>query len=209
MITNAKLSRASLSEQIREHLLNQIISGELSPGERLKEMKIAEEMETSQAPVREALKELESLGLVEVVRNRGARVRIINDEELREIYDVRAQLEGYAAELVAESRASISAPLREIRDRMLQVGESDDYVAFSEHNLNFHRMIIEATGNRTLLEHWERLNIKMQTFINVQRKHSDLRRIALSHDRIIDAIEAGSAAEARSAAIMHVRENRP
>ncbi|MBY8977938.1 GntR family transcriptional regulator [Rhodobacteraceae bacterium NNCM2] len=209
MNTTVKLSRASLSEQIRDHLLDQIIAGDLPPGERLKELKIAAEMQTSQAPVREALKELEALGLVEVVRNRGARVRIIDDEELREIYDVRAQLEGYAAERVTETGAAIGAELKDIRNRMLEAAEAGDSMAFSEHNLIFHRAIIEATGNRTLLEHWERLNIKVQTFINVQRKHSDLRRIAMSHDRIIDAIEAGDAAEARLAGITHVKENRP
>lgn len=166
-------------------------------------------MQTSQAPVREALKELEALGLVEVVRNRGARVRLIDDEELREIYDVRAQLEGYAAEKITEDAATIGARLKDLRNHMLQAAEAEDYVAFSEHNLIFHRTIIEATGNRTLLEHWERLNIKMQTFINVQRKHSDLRRIALSHDRIIDAIATGEATSARMAAITHVKDNRP
>lgn len=209
MSSTVKLSRASLSEQIRDHLLDQIISGELPPGERLKELKIAAEMQTSQAPVREALKELEALGLVEVVRNRGARVRLIDDEELREIYDVRAQLEGYAAEKITEDAATIGARLKDLRNHMLQAAEAEDYVAFSEHNLIFHRTIIEATGNRTLLEHWERLNIKMQTFINVQRKHSDLRRIALSHDRIIDAIATGEATSARMAAITHVKDNRP
>ena len=67
--------------------------------DRLVELKIAAEMATSQAPVREALRELEAMGLIETLRNKGARVRVITDEELRQIYDVRAQLEAYASAL--------------------------------------------------------------------------------------------------------------
>lgn len=201
--------RASLSEQVREHLLEQIISGALAPGDRLIELKIAAEMETSQAPVREALKELEALGLVEVVRNRGARVRVIDDVELGEIYDVRAQLEGYAAQLACEQSAAITAELAEQRDRMLVAAEAGDYAAFSEHNLKFHKLIVDATGNQTLIDHWTRLNIKIRTFINVQRHHSDLLAAAVSHDTIIDAIALGEAEAARLVAIDHVTKNRP
>ncbi len=179
------------------------------PGERLIELKIAAEMETSQAPVREALKELEALGLVEVVRNRGARVRIIDDVELREIYDVRAQLEGYAAQLACAQAAAISVDLTKERDNMLAAAGTEDYAAFSEHNLKFHRLIVAAAGNQTLEDLWERLNIKMRTFINVQRNHFDLQAVALSHDKIIEAIASGNADEARLSAIDHVTENRP
>lgn len=204
-----KLSRATLAEQIKDTLLNQILTGSLAPGERLIELKIAAEMHTSQAPVREAIRELESLGIVEVARNRGARVSLIDDEELREIYDVRAVLEGYAAELAAQGDISIETELRAVSDQMLMSAQSDDHMAFSEQNLIFHRTILESTLNHTLREHWERLNIKMQTFVNVRRKKCNLMQIAKSHDKIIDAIAAKKPELARAEAISHVQENRP
>lgn len=209
MNTARRLSRTSLSDQVRNYLLEQIISGAFTPGERLIELKIAAEMETSQAPVREALKELEALGLVEIIRNRGARVRIIDDIELREIYDVRAQLEGYAAQEAAINKNSINEELKIERDKMLAAAETDDYVAFSEHNMQFHRLIIDVTENQTLIDFWQRLNIKMRTFINVQRKHSDLHAIALSHNVLIDTIASQDGDAARLANIEHVIQNRP
>ena len=81
----AVINRASLSQQIRDALLERIVSGSLKPGDRLIELKIADEMQTSQAPVREALRELEAIGLIETQRNKGARVRIIDEGELAEI----------------------------------------------------------------------------------------------------------------------------
>jgi DNA-binding GntR family transcriptional regulator len=86
------LTRTVLREQIRELLLERILKGELQPGDRIVELQIAQELGTSQAPVREALRELQSLGFVEHEPYRGTRVRRIIEEELAEIYPVRAAL---------------------------------------------------------------------------------------------------------------------
>ena len=74
MVDSPTLSRSSLADQIRDHLLSRIVQGELQPGERLVELKIASEMSTSQAPVREALRQLDALGVIETLRNKGARL---------------------------------------------------------------------------------------------------------------------------------------
>ena len=95
------ISRTVLREQVKDVLLQRIVSGELQPGERLVETRIAQELGTSQAPVREALRDLELLRLVESEPFRGARVRSLGDEELVEIYPVRAVLEELAAKLAA------------------------------------------------------------------------------------------------------------
>ena len=87
------LTRTVLREQIRELLLERILKGELQPGDRIVELQIAQEFGTSQAPVREALSELQSLGFVVYEPYRGTRVRRITEEELAEIYPVRAALE--------------------------------------------------------------------------------------------------------------------
>ena len=85
------LDRRSLSDQIKDRLIDAITSGRLKPGDRLVELKIAEDMQTSQAPVREALRALDSLGLIEMRRNRGAMVRAFGETELRNINAVRAE----------------------------------------------------------------------------------------------------------------------
>src|SRR3954468_15644671 len=97
------IARTVLREQVKDVLLQRIVSGELEPGERLVETRIAQELGTSQAPVREALRDLELLRLVESEPFRGARVRVFDEEEMIEVYPVRAALEELAARLAAEN----------------------------------------------------------------------------------------------------------
>ncbi|MGH3034284.1 MAG: GntR family transcriptional regulator, partial [Gaiellaceae bacterium] len=91
------LSRTVLREQVKEVLLARILDGTYAPGDRLVETRIAQELGTSQAPVREALRELELLRFVESKPYVGARVRELSEEELAEIYPVRAAIEEVAA----------------------------------------------------------------------------------------------------------------
>ena len=95
----------SLREQIREHILEGIVSGRWQPGERIVERRIAVELQVSQTPVREALRELEALRLIESAPNKGVRVRGLTAAHLKESYPVRAGLEQVAAELAAERLA--------------------------------------------------------------------------------------------------------
>ena len=90
----AVISRTVLREQVKDVLLQRIASGELEPGERLVETRIAQELGTSQAPVREALRDLELLRLVESEPFRGSRVRVFGEEEMIEVYPVRAVARG-------------------------------------------------------------------------------------------------------------------
>ncbi len=201
--------RASLAAQIRERLVERILSGELKPGDRLVEMRIAAQMQTSQAPVREALRELQAMGLVETLHNRGARVRLISDSELAEIYDVRAQLEGYAAELVATRGVSLRAALEDEIAAMAAAAAAGDSQGFSEHNTRFHRLMVAATGNATLEGLWEGLNVRTRTMLNVIRRRSDLAEVSESHRAIVEALESGDPARARATAIAHVLDNKP
>lgn len=203
------LTRTSLSDQIKEHLLARIMDGTLRPGDRIVELKVAAEMATSQAPVREAIRELEALGIVESLRNKGSRVRVINEAELRDMYDVRAKLEGYAAELATRKQAPIGKALRACIKEMKNAAKEGDSLSFVEHNSAFHRVIVEAAGNVILTDLWTTLNVKVRTFLNVSRQKYDLNEVARSHQIIVDAIEQGSPAKARAAAEAHVFGNKP
>lgn len=210
------LSRASLSNQIRDVLLERIMSGELKPGDRLIELKIAAEMTTSQAPVREAIRELEAMGVIETIPNKGARVRIITNEELQQLYDVRAQIEGYATGLVAslmadpdsEKAISIHQQLQQCLRHMKRVAGKGDSLEFSEYNSEFHRLIVEASGNHVLLDVWSTLNVKARTMANVSRSRRNLLDAAESHKVIIEALKSGKANKASKAARDHVLLNK-
>lgn len=209
MAEAAVINRASLSQQIRDALLERILSGNLQPGDRLIELKIADEMQTSQAPVREALRELEAIGLIETQRNRGARVRIIDENELAEIYEVRAELEALAGELVAARAPETAKALEKILDRMRKAAERGDAKKFAELNSEFHSTIVAASGNRILRETWDGLNVRSRTRLNMMRTAADLTPLADSHLDIIAAIASGDSAAARDASWRHVRENAP
>lgn len=203
------LSRVSLSQQIRDQLLDRIILGELTPGSRLVEMKIAAEFSTSQAPVREALRELEAMGVIETLPNKGARVRTITNEELRQLYDVRAQLESYATQLATEAGIPLKSRLKEAVKDMKRAARDSDSTAFASHNSGFHRIIVEASGNKILLDMWETLNVQTRTMTNVTRSRRNLMELADSHMIIIDAIAAGDSELANQVAKVHVLSNRP
>lgn len=209
MSSVSPLPRASLSQQIKDQLLDRIMCGELLPGDRLIELKIATEFSTSQAPVREALRELEAMGVIDTLPNKGARVRTITNEELRQLYDVRAQLEAYATQLVTERGIPVKSKLKEAVRAMKQAGRENDSIAFASHNSWFHRIIVESSGNVVLLELWETLNVQARTMANVVRRQGNLHELAGSHMIIIEAIAAGKPAKARTVAREHVLANRP
>ena len=119
-------SRTVLREQVKEVLLERILRGELKPGDRLVETRIAQELGTSQAPVREALRDLELLGLVESEPFRGSRVREVSDEELLDVFPVRAVLEELAAKEAARRLGGDVSALEAELAAMLEGGEAGD-----------------------------------------------------------------------------------
>ena len=209
MPSTTPLTRVSLPQQIRDQLLERIMTGALQPGNRLIELKIASEFSTSQAPVREALRELEALGVIETVPNKGARVRTISNEELRQLYDVRAQLESYAASLVTQNAVPIKSKLNDALKSMKCAARKGDSIAFASHNSLFHRIIVEASKNKVLLELWETLNVQSRTMTNVERSRRNLMQLADSHVPIIESIIAGDSDKAAEIAKAHVLGNRP
>src|SRR5687767_12419783 len=119
-----------LRDQIRDALVERIISGAYGPGERIVEIRVAQEFGVSQAPVREALRELELLRLVVSEPFRGARVREVTAEELAEIYPVRAALEEVAARGAAGNLGGDVEPLEREIEGMRRAAEAADVHAF-------------------------------------------------------------------------------
>ena len=146
------IERCSLSYQIQNALVGQISSGQLKSGDRLIEIKIARDMQTSQAPVREAMRALEAFNLIEMKRNRGAMVRTIDPTEIRDIYAVQAELEGLAAETAARIAQNIATSLFERCRHMSRSLTQDNTDQFVQSNDLFHRTIVEASQNAVLID---------------------------------------------------------
>jgi DNA-binding GntR family transcriptional regulator len=176
-----------LRDQIKEVLLARILEGDYAPGQRIVEMQLASEFGVSQAPVREALRELEALRLIVSEPHRGARVREVTNRELAEVYPVRAALEEEAARAAAVRLGGNVKPLEAEYRAMRKAADRDDAHALVTHDVRFHRVIVAGSGNQTLLDLWTSLRVEARTVISMVKDHSDLHEVAEMHAPLIDA----------------------
>jgi DNA-binding GntR family transcriptional regulator len=198
------IARTVLREQVKDVLLQRIVSGELEPGERLVETRIAQELGTSQAPVREALRDLELLRLVESEPFRGARVRVFDEEEMIEVYPVRAALEELAARLAAENLEGDVSALEVEFEAMRDAVRRGDTHALVKHDIAFHRLIVEASGNSVLEQCWKSLGVEGRITVSLYGTYMDPEEAAERHVQLLDAIRSESASAAGREARKHV-----
>jgi DNA-binding GntR family transcriptional regulator len=200
------VSRVVLREQVKELILARILSGEYRPGERLVETRIAQELGTSQAPVREALRDLELLRFVESEAFRGARVREVSEEELMEIYPVRAAIEEVAAREAAVRLDGRVDHLEAELEAMRAAAEEGDLHEQVAHDVAFHRLIVEASGNHVLLETWLSLAIESRTTVTALRSGLDGTEIAARHEPVLEALRARDPQRAGETLRRHVEQ---
>ncbi|AJE86076.1 MULTISPECIES: GntR family transcriptional regulator [Streptomyces] len=180
----------SLREQIREHIVDGIVSGRWKPGERIVERRIATELEVSQTPVREALRELESLRLIESAPNKGVRVRNLTAADLEESYPVRAGLEQIAAELAAPRLAEDCSVLEPHVDALYRADRENDGTAQVRHTVAFHRELVRAARNSVLLHTWEGLGIEVFTALSIRWLGTVQQSYAEEHEALVDAFRS-------------------
>jgi len=200
----ASLDRSTLRERSLESLRSAIISGQYRPGDHLSEVELANVLGVSRGTVREALRHLQQEGLV-TAGNRGMlRVNSLTATEVRELFQVRAALEGMAV------REIIASPRRETAVRALRASleqlmdESDDFPARIEADLAFHLELCRQAGNTMLVESWQHLEGRMRVAIlNAARWQAPM----MARDRhapIVDAIERGDVAAALAVVEEHM-----
>jgi DNA-binding GntR family transcriptional regulator len=185
------LPRLTLSRQIRDALVRRIVSGELQPGERLIETRIAESYGTSQAPVREALRELETIGLVEIRPRRGTFVRHFIQQTLRESYVVRAALEEAATRLALPAGSLPFDALRSDIAALRDAASRGDVQAVGAASVSFHRNVIDAAHNELLKHAWEALQIEARTAVTLVAVEPDLDDVANEHEELLNVLLSG------------------
>jgi DNA-binding GntR family transcriptional regulator len=195
-----------LRDQIREVLLERILDGHYQPGARIVETQVASEFDVSQAPVREALRELEILGMVTSEPYRGARVRQVTPRQLAEIYPVRAAIEEVAAQAATPRLEADCAALEAELDAMRAAAAAGDRHELLAHDVRFHRLIVEASGNATLQQVWRSLHIEARTLITLLGDTTKLSDVAESHLPVLEAIRSGDAHRAGRTLRRHVEQ---
>lgn len=189
MSDDSAISRSVLAEQVKDRLLQDILAGRYPPHSRIVETRVARELGTSQAPVREALRGLEALGLVEIMPFRGARVRRPSRDELLEAYAVRFALESLGARLAVPRMTDDDvAELEALGAEMQRAAADDDRHAVAVADARFHGRVIEMTGNGTLERVWRSLEPFSRTYITLVAPGADAQWTADLHAPILDAI---------------------
>jgi DNA-binding GntR family transcriptional regulator len=203
------ISREMLSSKIKDRILQLILEGELQPGDRLVETRIARDLGVSQSPVREAIRDLAAVGFLEIEPYRGARIRQFTREEFLDDMEIRGELEAIAAQRAATrvTEAQIQK-LRSLVEQMHDKGEAGDAHGQAMMNTEFHRTVVDAAGSEGLMRAWAVLEPFARTYLTAMVPGTDLVWLGDRHSAIVDALAVGDADLAASVMRQHAGEAR-
>ncbi|TQL45024.1 DNA-binding GntR family transcriptional regulator [Homoserinimonas aerilata] len=200
----------SKTQFVYEWLKEEILSGSLTPGSRIRQQDVARTLGVSYTPVREAIRQLQATGLITYEPNRGNAVNSLGDDALRELYLLRGVVEGLGARLAAEKMTdAVLSELRSIHEQMLAVlDEGADASALAALSRNFHSLIVKAGGPHIVHPKTQ----EIWTHYPVPRSQSlwgvpgEARRSVDAHARILDALQARDALSAGSLMEEHIAD---
>lgn len=190
-----KFGQATLNQRVYRELRQLVISGNIAPGTQLEEQALAGNMGVSRTPLREAIAQLVTDGLVENRPYRGNFVRSFTVKQVRDLYVVRQALEGCAVRLAVphliESRLIV---LRDILADVQLALEAGELTWYGTADRRFHNTLISYSENQTLIECLERLSLQIQIVRTMANDDpAVVRRTALERPRILAALEARNA----------------
>ena len=207
--TKRQLKKRSLyREEICDYIKELILSGELKPGDRIVETRCAKELGVSQSPVREAIRELELIGLVENIPFQGSFVREHTIKDVKESYKVRISLETLGIKYAVESITDDQ--LKEIYGVMKEMetaAENQEFDLYIKLDTLFHQKIIEISQNAMLLRLWSQCHVREWTYIATRKlSETGLENLAIRHEAIYNALAERDEAKAVQAVSSHLEE---
>lgn len=201
------LSRGAFRHEVVNRLLSEIFQGKIPPGQRLRVMKLAEQLGISSTPIRESLVELESIGVIEFIHNRGAVVKPWGAQQLREIYQLRRILESEAAR--AACGHVPPAVLDDLRKEVLDLMENERAKNWSVREMaadnRLHGMISSCCGSARLAEEIGRYEILVQAVREIiGSDRTAQQRASREHLAILEAMAANQPDRAAAAMADHI-----
>jgi DNA-binding GntR family transcriptional regulator len=185
------IDHKGLWASVMSNLTKSILNGELKPGDQLVESIIAEHMQVSRGPVRDALIRLENEGLVENIPRKGTFVRKLNKGDFKQIFELRTSLESLAVRLVIEKldgNAQLVPSLRNIAKQMGEAAGKENIVQTADFDLVFHQTICESSSNRYLIEAWMRISTLIRLCLITDLVFKNYGQTEQDHNLIIEAI---------------------
>ena len=179
-----------LRDIVFKTLREAIITGDLQPGERLMEIKLANELGVSRTPVREAIRKLELEGLVIMTARKGAEVAPINEKDLREVLEIRKALESLACALACKNIKDINIrKLKAVNAEISKAIEADNIELITKKDVEFHEMINTLTDNNRLIQMLHQLKEHIFRYRFEYIKEMKNKQVIVDeHNRIIDAL---------------------
>jgi DNA-binding GntR family transcriptional regulator len=207
----AEIQRRPLRHTVRMRIEEAIVQGMFQGGEKLNEVELSRALGVSRGLVREALRELETSGVLVSVPYRGTFVKEWTPRSVWELYTLRATLEEFAVELAVERATDEDIQeLAELVDSMNQAAKRNDAAELVEIDLQFHERLHEMTGHRLLVQQLQSLAGQTRVFIIATKAFyspfASLEEAAASHDPILHALRARDAGMAREAIHEHIRQ---
>ncbi|KAA9022006.1 GntR family transcriptional regulator [Niallia endozanthoxylica] len=203
------LTTTSITAQATNAIREAIIKGEYEPGEKLSEISLSEYYKISRTPIREALKQLEREGLVEIIPRVGSCVTKPTEKELSELFTMKEVLEGLAAGLLVEQGNT-----KAIEEVQKSVALMEKAVQISDHNLyveandTFHKVILEGADNSklsfTLNLLLNQIGYSRYVYLTIEAPHR-IEKSLQEHQAILKALLEGNREEAEKAMRAHVR----
>lgn len=195
-----------LRDVVFQTLRQAILRGELKPGERLMEVRLAKKLGVSRTPIREAIRKLELEGLVLMIPRRGAEVAEITEKSMRDVLEVRRALEVLAVSLSCDriSGEQIEA-LKEAAEEFDRSLTSDDVTSTAEADVHFHDIIYRSTDNQRLIQLLSNLGEQMYRYRVEYLKHREFHpQISREHKELISYLEAGQKGQAEEKIAVHI-----
>ncbi len=185
---SSPIRRETFSNQIVASLRHEIISGGIEAGSQITEMELAARFGVSRGPLREAMGQLASEGLIVTVPYKGTHVLKLTSKDVREIYSLRTALETLAFKQIWNRRDNAFRSELEARHKnLISTLCLKDHVASSQAEVKFHSLVYEACGHDLLLESWQRIVGRMQLYLAVhQRAHGRTAPIHDAHERYLE-----------------------
>lgn len=195
------INKQSLESQAVDLLRRQILRGELTAGERLVEIPIAERLGLSRGTIRAALRRLIEEGLVCHVPYTGYQVIDFSDHDLWELYTLRGALESLATRLAAlKIEEHGAAQLRAVFAELTAAAAAEDHETADRLDRELHKLIVRLSGHERLLDHYMRVENQFRVYIALSNREVDAREICESHRELVESICAGDAERAEELA---------
>lgn len=204
------IPRQVLHQEVAVRLRQRIVEGQLAPGAKLNERELAQALNVSRTPLREAIKMLAAEGLVELLPNRGAVVAQMSEQDVSDTFEVIAGLEGQSGELAAQriSEAEL-AEIRALHFEMMAAWTRRDLPTYYRINAQIHTLINAAARNPVLAQTWRNVNARLQALrFRSNFDEAKWKRAVKEHERMVELLAARDAAGLRALLIAHLMHKR-